>query len=208
MAEPPAFGGRGHLRASHADREHVIEVLKAAFVQGRLTKDELDTRVGQAFSSRTHAELAGLTADIPAGSVAAPSRHAPPARPQRQGNATIRKGARVLTTATVLVAGLWAVGVATGNAVVGVLIPSFTIAWLGLVMLVGALMADSWQRKRSGGRPSASRRAAPAGGAGEPPPIDQPPRATAEAVRRRPSLARYPIGCVAEALLRFSLTSG
>jgi uncharacterized protein DUF1707 len=30
--------GLGHLRASHADREQIIETLKAAFVQGRLTK--------------------------------------------------------------------------------------------------------------------------------------------------------------------------
>ena len=33
--------GCGHLRASHADREYVVNTLKAAFVQGRLTKDEL-----------------------------------------------------------------------------------------------------------------------------------------------------------------------
>ena len=39
----------GHLRASHADREQVIGILKAAFVQGRLTKDELDARVDQVF---------------------------------------------------------------------------------------------------------------------------------------------------------------
>ena len=32
-----AAAGRGHLRAAHADRERVIEALKAAFVQGRLT---------------------------------------------------------------------------------------------------------------------------------------------------------------------------
>jgi hypothetical protein len=37
----------GHLRASHADREQVIGILKAAFVQGRLTEDELDARVDQ-----------------------------------------------------------------------------------------------------------------------------------------------------------------
>jgi hypothetical protein len=55
------------LRASHADREHVIDVLKAAFVQGRLTKDELDLRVGQTFASRTFADLTALTADLPAG---------------------------------------------------------------------------------------------------------------------------------------------
>ena len=59
--------GVGHLRASHADREQVIETLKAAFVQGRLTKDELDARAGQAFAARTYAELAALTTDLPAG---------------------------------------------------------------------------------------------------------------------------------------------
>jgi Domain of unknown function (DUF1707) len=59
--------GDGHLRASHADREQVIGTLKEAFVQGRLTADELDARVGQAYASRTYAELAGVTADVPAG---------------------------------------------------------------------------------------------------------------------------------------------
>jgi len=63
--------GRGHLRASRADREQVIATLKAAFVQGRLTKDELDLRVGQALASRTVAELTALTADLPAGLVKA-----------------------------------------------------------------------------------------------------------------------------------------
>jgi hypothetical protein len=59
--------GLGYLRASHADRERAIETLKAAFVQGRLTKDELDTRAGQAFAARTYADLAALTTDLPAG---------------------------------------------------------------------------------------------------------------------------------------------
>ena len=59
--------GDGHLRVSHADREQVIATLKAAFIQGRLSRDELDLRVGQALGSRTYAELAALTADIPAG---------------------------------------------------------------------------------------------------------------------------------------------
>jgi len=63
--------GRGRLRASDADREHMIDTLKTAFVQGRLTKDELEMRAGQAFVSRTYAELAAITADIPAGLSAA-----------------------------------------------------------------------------------------------------------------------------------------
>ena len=58
--------GDGHLRASHADREQVIGTLKAAFMQGRLTGDELDARAGQVYASRTYAELAEVTADIPA----------------------------------------------------------------------------------------------------------------------------------------------
>jgi hypothetical protein len=88
-----ARAGRGSLRASHADREHVLGVLKAAFVQGRLTKDEFDMRVGQTLTSRTYAELAVLTADIPAGLIAArPLRrpaqtqaaHPQPAHPQNK----------------------------------------------------------------------------------------------------------------------------
>ena len=66
--------GRGHLRASHADREQVIGTLKAAFIEGRLTKGELDVRVGQALASRTYGELAALTADLPPGPAAAPPR--------------------------------------------------------------------------------------------------------------------------------------
>jgi hypothetical protein len=45
----------------------VIGVLKAAFAQGRLTKGELDARVGHAFTSQTCADLAALTADIAPG---------------------------------------------------------------------------------------------------------------------------------------------
>jgi hypothetical protein len=69
--------GDGHLRASHADREQVIGTLKAAFVQGRLTEDELDARVDQVYASRTYAELAEVTADIPAGLTGARPPHDP-----------------------------------------------------------------------------------------------------------------------------------
>jgi len=75
----PAALGRGHLRACHADREQVIGVLKTAFVQGRLGKDELNARVGQALAARTYADLAALTADLPAGLAAAE----PPYQPAR-----------------------------------------------------------------------------------------------------------------------------
>lgn len=55
----------GRLRASRADREQVVDVLKAAFTQGRLDQEEFGLRVGSALASRTYADLAVLTADIP-----------------------------------------------------------------------------------------------------------------------------------------------
>ena len=75
-----ALAGRSHLRASHADREQVIETLKAAFVQGRLAKDEFDLRVSKTFGSRTYAEIATLTADLPVELI----RASPPPTPPRR----------------------------------------------------------------------------------------------------------------------------
>jgi uncharacterized membrane protein len=65
-------GGDGRLRASTADRERAADVLKAGFAEGRLTKDEYDGRVSQAFAARTYADLASVTADLPGGQVMAP----------------------------------------------------------------------------------------------------------------------------------------
>ena len=62
----PEAAAWARLRTSDADRERAIEALKVAFVQGRLTKDELDTRAGLALVSRTYAELTAATANIPA----------------------------------------------------------------------------------------------------------------------------------------------
>jgi Domain of unknown function (DUF1707) len=38
--------GDSNLPVSHVGREQVLDALKAAFVQGRLAKDEFDLRVG------------------------------------------------------------------------------------------------------------------------------------------------------------------
>jgi hypothetical protein len=64
--EPGAQPAAAGLRASRADRERVIDLLKAAFAQGRLDRNEFDARIGQALASRTYGELAAITADIPA----------------------------------------------------------------------------------------------------------------------------------------------
>ncbi|QUC58987.1 DUF1707 domain-containing protein [Streptomyces sp. A2-16] len=53
------------MRASHEDRDHVVEVLRVAAGDGRLDAEELDARLESALSARTLGELAGLTADLP-----------------------------------------------------------------------------------------------------------------------------------------------
>ena len=67
---PPGNGpgneARPELRASHQDRDRVVEILRVAAGDGRLSGAELDERVEAALTARTYRELAQLTADLPA----------------------------------------------------------------------------------------------------------------------------------------------
>jgi len=192
--------GRTHLRASHADREQVIDLLKAAFVQGRLTKAELDLRVGQVLASLTYADLAALTAGIPAGPA-----EALPLEPARGSD----KVPAPKTIARVAAAGTAASMVFTGaelmrsevNPVTGLVLVGMT-GFLAAVLIAGFVMFLSRvfeksssrhpsQRPPSPGSETAQRRAS-ADPAGQLPQISHEPRHTTEAARRRrlrPSLA-------------------
>jgi len=189
-------GDRGHLRASHADRDRVIGTLKAAFVQGMLTKDEFDLRVGQTLASRTYADLAALTADLPSGPVTAK-----PPRPAwaRHGQPVLRPG-RVLAVASGLYAGAWGYelllspGWGDGSWAPALLFQGLVV-YLGILLVcVGAILA-SRQGKRSGGQPPRghgtrgpqSRRLPRADPGTKTPVADPRHRPTAEAVRTRRS---------------------
>lgn len=72
--EPPVpaeLMAQGQLRASHRDRDRVVEILRVAAGDGRLTSEELDERLEAALTARTFGELAALTTDLPAASQAA-----------------------------------------------------------------------------------------------------------------------------------------
>jgi Domain of unknown function (DUF1707) len=62
-----AAGSYPCMWASTADRDRSVEVIKVSFAEGRLTKEELDLRVGQVLVSRYFEELMALTADLPVG---------------------------------------------------------------------------------------------------------------------------------------------
>jgi hypothetical protein len=66
------FGGPPGARAANADRERAIDVLKAGYAEGRLTKAEYDERAARVYASRTYGELGTLVADLPVGPIAGP----------------------------------------------------------------------------------------------------------------------------------------
>jgi hypothetical protein len=55
------------MLAAAADRERTVDVLKAAFAEGRLTKGEFDERTARVLAARTYADLHALVGDLPAG---------------------------------------------------------------------------------------------------------------------------------------------
>jgi hypothetical protein len=55
------------LRASHADRDLAVDILRVAAGDGRLDAAELDERLDAALTAHTISELAALTADLPGG---------------------------------------------------------------------------------------------------------------------------------------------
>jgi hypothetical protein len=143
---------RGRLRASHADREHVVGTLKAAFVHGILDKDEFELRLGQTFASRTYADLATVTADIPAGLSLPPLPDS--AGPQSQPP-VLRPG-RVLRAASVLYAGVWAAVILSplGNdpQLAFALIWTSTLTYLGTLLVTGGAMLELRRARRSRGQ--------------------------------------------------------
>jgi Domain of unknown function (DUF1707) len=73
--QPPVPEGSGinpAWLASSADRERAVGVLRAGFTEGRLTQDELDERVAEAYAARTYGQLWALTADLPVGALPYP----------------------------------------------------------------------------------------------------------------------------------------
>ncbi|MGB6454209.1 MAG: DUF1707 domain-containing protein [Streptosporangiaceae bacterium] len=101
---PPTDSRRdSDLRASHTDRDEVVEKLRVAAGDGRLTPEELDERLEVALTARTYSELAALTADLPAAGSPVPVAPPQPAgllRFDQWGGNAVRAG-RWVTPASI-----------------------------------------------------------------------------------------------------------
>jgi hypothetical protein len=128
-----ATAGRGHLRASHADRERVISALKSAFAAGLLAKDEFDRQVDRTLASRTYADLAAVTADITAGGCGSK-----PSRPLTRAETVAAWGVCGLVVSAVLTVVVAPAGTTKG-VVVGTAVAIYAGSWLlGAIMMLAA----------------------------------------------------------------------
>jgi hypothetical protein len=148
---PPQPPGR--LMASDADREKVVDMLKAAFARGRLTKEELDLRVGQTFAARTYADLAALTAGP---TRTQPVRKPAQAQPRQPVDKAVVWSAWGLITPA-LFAAIVAIGdpTPTDNKPIEKILSLVTVAYFIAWLAVGAQMLGTWHQQRS--RPGADR---------------------------------------------------
>ncbi|WP_380278737.1 DUF1707 and DUF4190 domain-containing protein [Kitasatospora purpeofusca] len=78
MAPSHAAMQQSAMRAATADRERTVDVLKAAFAEGRLSAAEYGDRFDAASTAQTYGQLARLVADLPSGPMVAPQMMAPP----------------------------------------------------------------------------------------------------------------------------------
>ena len=146
--EDSSTAARGRLRASDADREQVIDTLKVAFAQGRLTKEELDLRAGQAFASRTYADLAAVTADLPARLAEARPQPKPSQAQGRVPESTVIRWG--LGVGTGVLSAMIAAAKLTGNDVIGNVTVYLLVAYcLFMLISVGYAVDLQLEKRRS-----------------------------------------------------------
>ena len=83
-ARPDGAVSRRDMRASHEDRDRIVELLRTSAGDGRISIEELDERVEAALTARTYGELEALILDLPTapGAAAAVTLAVTPAKPK------------------------------------------------------------------------------------------------------------------------------
>lgn len=120
-------GSQSRMRASNADREQVVERLRVALNEGRLNLGEFDERTAAAYAAQTYADLKPLLTDLPPPAPAGRAQlatspllpldeaAAKKARRRERDRKSVRKGWTGWLGMSVLVTGLWFLGVATSG---------------------------------------------------------------------------------------------
>jgi DUF1707 SHOCT-like domain len=131
--------GDPRMRASDADRERTASLLREHHAEGRLTAEEFNDRLDQAFTAKTIGELDALLADLPGIDLyrlpAAGIRPAPPGalRSRSARGGVDRRGQGAVTPQRVAAWAAWA-------AISSLLF----VVWLGLGVLSGGAAWFPW----------------------------------------------------------------
>jgi Domain of unknown function (DUF1707)/Domain of unknown function (DUF4190) len=180
MTSGPMYGGppygrvpeRAQLLASDADRDRAVDLLQQAFTEGRLTKEDYDTRAGQALAARSYADLDQVLADLPVPAYPVPAAPQPPAVPRMNGLAvaSLACGAGQLflgplPTIPAIVLGHTARRQIrrTGETGSGVALAGLVLGWLGLAMILLVVLGAALFLLTAGGHPTFHMHPNPAG---------------------------------------------
>jgi len=155
-----AAGPPGML-AADADRERAIDVLKAGFAEGRLTRAEHGDRTARVYAARTYGELGTLIADLPAGPLGGPARYPsigyPPRQMAQPATNSMAVAALACGIGEFLTMGLTAIPAIvlghaarrqvrkTGQRGGGTALAGLTLGWIGLLtaIIAGLIIAAS-----------------------------------------------------------------
>ena len=121
---------RANLRASDLERHQAVDFLRQHAGEGRLTTDELEERIEQAYGAKTLGQLAALTADLPAEPRAYPGLRRPlevPADPNRRFRVKLLRQVRRWATLDLAAILIWFFSGRHGS------------FWPGYVILLGLL---------------------------------------------------------------------
>jgi hypothetical protein len=97
------------MRAADTDRDRAADLLRTAAAEGRITFDELDERVSQAYAAKTFADLQAITGDLPGPGITPQAPAASPAAPPRVTAGTPEPPASVAIMCGARRAGPWVV---------------------------------------------------------------------------------------------------
>jgi hypothetical protein len=155
MTVDPMFAGRfagpPGMLAADADRDRAIDVLRAGFAEGRLTKGEYDDRTGRAYAARTYGELGSLIADLPTGPLGGPARYPGAVYPPRPSVNSTAVSALVCGIGVFFTLGLTAIpAIVLGHAARrqmratrqrgdGLALAGVALGWAGVALLVVAV---------------------------------------------------------------------
>jgi uncharacterized membrane protein len=156
MAVDPGFDATLML-AADADRERAVDVLKASFAEGRLSRAEYDDRTARGYAARTYGELAALTADLPSGPLGGaahyPGAWYPPRQAARAGTNSMAVAALVCGIAEFFTMGLTAVPAIvlghaarrqlrrTGQSGDAMALAGLILGWAGIALIAAAVAA-------------------------------------------------------------------